>query len=159
MPARLTDPDCTLAGKRFSVAQWPKLTPAQLAAVVATCEPDNVRDFDWTFCLIKTKDLREATQDGDEPEGGWEKAYQEHVRDDRDAVKNGSPEYSGRQDWLKNVWCKNTRIYPLFLTIEDGRYYLWDGHHRLAGAFHHDVKQVACILGRPKRRRPTRKAS
>src|SRR6185437_3101327 len=94
-------------------------------------------EYDWQFILLPTAALRLATEDGEEPEGGWEGAYRRQIAMDRGAISNGSASYTGRQRWLKTEWARNTAIYPLYVVREDSAYRLWDGYRRLAAAFHH----------------------
>jgi hypothetical protein len=34
--------------------------------------------------------------------------------------------------------------------LEDGQYRVWDGYHRLAGAFWYGIEEVATFVGCPK---------
>jgi len=151
---RHTTADCSLNGARIALVDWSKLSSDELAQVVGVQEPggtaEHPQDYDWEFTTLATDELRLATEDGDEPEGGWREAYLRHTAADAEAVSLGSPEYAGREQWLR-TWCEDTRIYPLYL-VDEGGYRLWDGYHRLAGAFYLGAERVAVVLGRPKLR-------
>lgn len=146
--------DCTLDGMPIRLADWPKISSESLARIVGVHAPSDpteyAQDYDWRFVELPTELLRCASQDGDEPDGGWEQAYRDHARRDIAAVAAGSPEYAGRQKWLREHWCRNTAIYPLFVVLEENDYRLWDGHRRLAAAFFHRVPRVAVVLGTKK---------
>ena len=149
-----TVPDCTLDSAVISITQLPHLSTDELARIVGTQEPGgyllNARDYVWRFLMLPTRDLEHSNEDGEAPEGGWTAAHERHLAADQEAVENGSPEYDGRGEWLREVWCPNTAIYPLFVSLEEGEYRIWDGYRRLAGAFYYGVEQVAVILGTPR---------
>lgn len=148
-----TVPDCTLDGSPIPIDSLASLTSAQIARIVGVQAPggsnEDAAEYDWSFCCLDLESLRCCNEDGDEPDGGWKAAYLRHQENDALAVANGSPEYAGRQEWLAQ-WAGNTAIYPIFMIEDDDGYRLWDGYHRLAGAFWHDAPQVAVFLGRPK---------
>lgn len=54
-----------------------------------------------------------------------------------------------RQQWCEQ-WASNSAIYPLFVVHEGGHHVLWDGHHRLASAFWHEVEEVWAFVGVPR---------
>jgi hypothetical protein len=114
------------------------------------CSLESADDFVWRFATMDISELRHATEDGEDPEGGWEEAYARHALADAEAVKNGSPEYAGRAQWLKHVWGKDTRIHPLYVVHEEGSHRLLDGYRRLAGAFHFRINPVAVLIGERK---------
>jgi hypothetical protein len=147
----MTAADCTLDGATIDVAHWEILFPEAMARIVGQQSPggslESADDFVWRFAMMDISHLRHATEDGEEPEGGWEKAHARHILADEEAVKNGSPEYAGRAQWLERVWGEDTRIYPLYVVHEDGAYRLLDGYHRLAGAFHFPINPVAVLIG------------
>lgn len=114
---------------------------------------EDARDYTWRFEFLPLEALRCATQDGEPPEGGWEDAHQRHLQADAQAVADGSPEYAGRAEWLRDVWGPCTQIYPIFVVqedLEEGAFRLWDGHRRVAGAFQMKLARVAVLVGRPK---------
>lgn len=145
--------DCTLDGAVIPLTQLAALSSEALARVVGKQEPGNgildARHYSWRFVLIPTSELEYSNEDGEAPGGGWASAHKRHLAADLEAVKSGSPEYAGRAEWLRDVWGANTSIYPLFMSLEDGQYRLWDGHRRLAGAFYYGVEAVAVVLGVP----------
>ena len=148
-----TDNDCRLDGEPIQLDRLSCLTSEEIARVVGIQQPGgsllDAKDFEWTYCAIPLEALRFCMEDGDEPESGWKAAYLRHEMADNEAVANGSPEYAGRQDWCAQ-WVQNSAVYPLFLSCEDDRYWLWDGHHRLASAFWHDVPTVQAFVGVPR---------
>ena len=95
---------------------------------------------------MEVKKLRYATEYGEEPKVGWKNLYLQFLQED-DVASKYSPEYAGRDNWLKNDWLTCTDTYPIFVILEDSRYRLLDGYHRLAGAFYYDLENVAIILG------------
>lgn len=149
-----TVPDCSLDDMPIPLDQWTKLSPEQLASIVGTQEPgdrlEHALDYTWRFEILNVADLEFANEDGDAPHGGWRAAHERHLRADKDAVRGGSPEYAGRDEWLRDEWCQDSRVYPLFVVKEDGRYRLWDGYRRLAGAFYYGLTQVASLVGTPR---------
>lgn len=153
MRTRFSSPDCHLDGAPIAVADWSRLPSADLSAIVGPQCPsgalENPADFEWTFDFVRLGDLVDAGQDG-EPDGGWQAAYQRQLCEDAQAIAQGSPEYAGRDSWISGVWTKDTRVYPLFVVRESDGYRLWDGHHRLAGAFFYGLGRVAALIGAPK---------
>ena len=135
--------DCHLNGAPIAINNWTNMTRDQLAQVVGNQQP--------------------GEQDGETPEGGWSAAYERHLESDRQAVADGSPEYAGRDEWIRHVWLPETRIYPLYLVHEpDGgasnkpRLRLLDGHRRLAGAFYYPFNdRVFAVVGSPLMAPPT----
>lgn len=134
---------------------------AQLAQVVGTQQPGEHLEksdyFSWGTTWLRLDELLHATQDGDIPEGGWAAAYERHLEDDKQAVDNGSPEYAGRDAWLRCAWLPDSRIYPLYLVHEPAvgvldkpRLRLLDGHRRLAGAFYYNFPGlIFALVGTP----------
>lgn len=151
----LTDPDCTLNGKRLALDRLPSLSSPEICQMVKHHSPNDLtspaKAFDWAFAMLPLTVLRYSLDTGDEPAGGWKAAYLRHQANDEQAVRDGSPEYAGRQAWCAH-WVRNTALYPLVAVEEEGEYWLWDGHHRLASAFWHDAEEVAVFVGR----RPSR---
>lgn len=150
-----TVPDCTLEGKPVALADWGTLGSDALARIVGRQEPgaalESASDYTWKVAMLPVAALELATEDGDAPKGGWLAAYQRHCEQDARAVADGSPEYAGRAAWLQDAWAKDTRIYPLFVVEDEpGVYRLWDGYHRLAGAFALKLEEVCVLLGKPK---------
>lgn len=147
--------DCSLDGRPVAVADWPRLSSEELARIVGFQEPggspESAGDYGWRFAVLPVESLRRSNQDFEEPEGGWAAAHQRHLASDRRAIAEGSPEYAGRDAWLRDVWGLDTAIYPLFVVLEEDGYRLWDGHRRLAGAFAYGVKNVAVLLGEPRK--------
>lgn len=145
--------DCSLDGSPIPLDRLALLSSVQIADIVSTQQPgdcqDHADDYDWSFHLIPIQDLRCCNEDGEEPEGGWKRAYQRHQESDRAAVSGGSPEYAGRQKWLR-TWSFDTAIYPIFVVLEGGQYRLLDGYHRLAAAFWHDTAKVFAFVGQSK---------
>ena len=145
--------DCGLDGLPIPLDQLAIISSVQIANIVSTQQPgngqDHADDYDWSFQIISIQDLRCCNEDGEEPDGGWKRSYLRHQESDRAAVSSGSPEYAGRQDWLR-TWSNNTAIYPIFVVMEDGQYRLLDGYHRLAAAFWHGIDKVSAFVGRPK---------
>lgn len=153
--------DCNLDTKPITLAAWSALSSDELARVVGVQTPsvtlEYAQDYTWQFMWLPTEDIRCANDDGEEPEGGWHNAYLMHIENDRLAIANGSPEYAGRDDWLRTHWGNNTAIYPLYVVIDtdvqgQGQYRLWDGHRRLASAFFYGLNEVAILLGTEKPR-------
>lgn len=145
--------DCNLDGALIALPTWPLLSSDELARIVGKQGPGDIeedaRDYEWRFEMVPLERLRFSSEDGEEPEGGWVAAHKRHLKADAEAVAGGSPEYAGRDDWLKKVWAIDTAIYPLYVVEEeDGRLRLWDGYRRLAGAFAHKVQLVATLIGR-----------
>lgn len=145
--------DCRLNGNIIAIETLPELSSDDITNIVGIQSPgahtDNANDYIWSFQTIPLQDLRYSNEDGDEPDGGWLAAYNRHKLSDEENVKNGSPQYAGRQEWLRQ-WCQDTRLYPLFIVLEDNQYRILDGYHRLAGAFHGCIENVACFVGRTK---------
>jgi len=148
-----TAPDCTLDGECFPVSRWSSLTPEELERIVGTQghagAQGDARRYHWELRIIPVTDLVDSAMDG-EPEGGWAAAYLRQLDADQDAVAGGSPEYAGRDAWIRETWLPDTARYPLFVVIEDESYFLWDGHHRLAGAFHYGLQEVWTLVGSPR---------
>ena len=146
----LTDPDCTLDGQRILLSRLPLLSSQEIAQIVGLHSPDlhtsPAQAYHWTLERLPLDTLRCSLDTGDEPVGGWKAAYLRHQASDAEAVRNGSPEYAGRQAWCAQ-WVKNTAVYPLCVVHEAGEYWLWDGHHRLASAFWHEVLEVMAFVG------------
>jgi hypothetical protein len=145
--------DCTLDGAPIALARWPELTSAELARVVGLQCPgdalESAASYTWRLVQLPLAALERVNEDGEAPEGGWIAAYQRHCASDARAVADGSPQYAGRSDWLKNEWAQDTRIYPLFLVEEEEGLRLWDGYHRLAGAFFLALPAVWAVVGTP----------
>lgn len=147
-----TVPDCSLDGRPIPLDRLPLLTSDEISRVVGQQQPGSVledaRHYRWSYQKLFLEELRESTCDGDEPEGGWKAMYVRQKQSDEAAVRSGSPEYAGRQQWCEK-WASASGMYPLFVVKEDDRYYLWDGHHRLASAFWHEVPYVWAFVGIP----------
>lgn len=145
--------DCNLKGDPLKKDDLSSLSSEDIAVVVGTQMPGNdLEDADnyvWSFKVLPIEMLRFSNEYGEEPEGGWKEAYLRHQQSDREAVASGSIEYEGRDRFLE-AWSKDTLTYPLYVVEEDGEYRLLDGYHRLAGAFWHDVNEVAVFVGSPK---------
>lgn len=143
--------DCNLDGNTILLCDWQTLSSDQLARIVGVQEPGDMPEYahqyEWRFVFLPVEDLRYANQYYEEPDGGWPGAHQRHLHSDRRAVAEGSPEYAGRDVWLRDVWGANTAIYPLYVLKEEDGYRLLDGHRRLAGAFSYGVREVAVLLG------------
>ena len=156
----LTAPDCLYQGKQFPYLLWLQLDSAQLASVVGVQSPSGVdesaEDYDWVLQSVPTKDLALAAHEGEEPEGGWHACYLRQLEADLTAVRQGSPEYAGRDAWLRRVWLWDTLMFPLYLVKESTGYRLWDGHRRLAAAFYYNARQVFSLVGTPKAAQPLR---
>ncbi len=155
-----TVPDCHLNGARIALDEWPTLNSTQLAKIVGLQQPGEALEssscWTWEVAWVNLQNLEHATQDGDIPEGGWSAMYTRQLNDDNRAIAQGSPEYAGRDAWIQTVWLPDTRRYPLFLVKEwdsplaTPRLRLLDGHHRLAGAFHHDLQSsIFALVGTP----------
>jgi hypothetical protein len=146
----LTVQDCHLNGKSFSIKHWTRLDSTTLGQIVGVQEPghypERLDNLLWTFQYILIEKLRYANQDYEEPKGGWSEAYLRFLESDRQAAVC-SPEYLGRDTWIKEHWTQCTDIYPLYVVLEEDGYRLLDGHHRLAGAFYYKLDKVAIILG------------
>lgn len=140
-------------GNLISVKELNSLTSDQISDIVGIQSPGDSLEYSnqyhWSFQIIPLDNLRYSNEDGEEPDGGWEEAYIRHKKSDDENVKNGSPEYAGRQEWLKK-WAEDTRIYPLYFIKENDKYRILDGYHRLAGAFFEKVSNVACFVGEKK---------
>jgi hypothetical protein len=156
-----TTADCHLAGQPIEINAWSKLESDDLARIVGDQQPaeelEKSEYCTWTTDWVSVTDLLHATQDGDLPEGSWSAAYLRHLASDMQAVANGSPEYAGRDAWIRDVWLPNSRIYPLYLINEFSsrcntppRLRLLDGHRRLAGAFHYGARKVFALVGTPR---------
>lgn len=149
-----TCPDCSLDGAPIPLASWGALTPEQLGRIVGDQEPGGVLersgDYRWIWRQIPVEALRRATEDGEEPDGGWLDAYARYLAHDTQAAKEGTPERAGRAEWIRDHWRHATEIHPLY-AVEDapGELRLWDGYRRLAGAFFHKLPSVWVILGSP----------
>lgn len=148
---QLSNPDCRLNGQPFDIARLPFLSSTELGNIVGKQHPSGfIESFEgvsWQFTYLPTESLKTATEYGEEPDDGWEQLYQKFIREDLENAKY-SPEYLGRDNWIKNVWTQNTQTYPLFVIQEEQEYRILDGHHRLAGAFFYKIPQVAVILGK-----------
>lgn len=148
----MTNSDCLFNKQTFDINLFKNFTSEQLSSIVGKQSPngyqENISYFVWKFLYVDTEDLKFSTEYYEEPEGGWKKTYLQFIKDDEKAAKH-SPEYLGRDNWIKNEWIKCTDTYPLFVIFEDNHFRLLDGHHRLAGAFYYDLKKVAVILGKP----------
>lgn len=148
-----TASDCHLDGTPIPLDQLCLLDSKTLAKIVGQQQPGEhlecSSNYHWSFQCLALEKLRYSNDFGEEPDGGWKQAYLRHAQSDETAVKNGSPEYAGRQKWVQH-WCQDTRIYPLYVVFEEGQYRLWDGHHRLASAFWHEIETVYVFLGVPK---------
>lgn len=149
-----TNADCTLDGRQLLLTELPQLSSEDIAAIVGFQSPaggaeEDAEAYSWILLEIPLEDLCNCTEDGDEPEGGWKAVYERHKESDEEAIASGSSEYAGRPEWLAG-WCKNTSQYPIFIVSEDDGYRLWDGYHRLAGAFWHDITSVMAFVGTPK---------
>lgn len=146
----MTNTDCLLDGKIFNVNNFKTLNSVQLASIVGEQSPngylEDLSNYKWKFKHINIEDLRCATEYGEEPKGGWKNVYLKFLEEDERAAKY-TPEYAGRDKWIKEQWIQCSDIYPLFVILEDNNYRLLDGHHRLAGAFYYELKKVAIILG------------
>lgn len=158
--------DCHLDGAPLRLDAWPTLSSEELARIVGLQQPSDALEdpsyFAWEARMVPITELMHATQDGDVPEGGWSGAYLRHWEADREAVANGSPEYAGRDAWIREVWLPDTRIYPLYVVKEwdedpaqSARLRLLDGHRRLAGAFHYRARNVFALVGTPLMLPPT----
>lgn len=145
--------DCSLDGQPIPLERLPLLTSDEIARVVGFQQPgpvlNNAQHYTWSYQQIPLQELRESTYDGEEPDGGWKATYERHRKSDAEAIASGSPEYAGRQAWCE-TWASNSAIYPLYVVDEEGHYYLWDGHHRLASAFWHGVERVWAFVGVPR---------
>jgi len=150
---RTTALDCNLDGEPLLTTQLHTLSSDEIVRVVGNQSPggqdEDADDYSWSFQRIRLEDLRCCNEDGEEPEGGWKAAFARHLKSDAEAVAAGSPEYAGRAEWIEE-WCKDTAMYPIFVVVEDGQYRIWDGYHRLAGAFWHGIEDVAAFVGAPK---------
>ena len=148
-----TTSDCKLEGHTIDFDNLPFLDSESISKIIGKQQAGErlelASDYHWSFQMLSVDDLRYCNQYGEEPDGGWKAAYLRHKESDELAVKNGSPEYAGRQEW-NALWCQDTRLYPLYVVLEDGEYRLWDGHHRLASAFWHEIDTVCVFLGMPK---------
>jgi hypothetical protein len=146
----LTAADCTLDGASFDVSRWPTLSSDELARVVGIQIHEGAAgtagDYRWELRLVPLTELQNSALDG-EPDAGWSAAYLRQLEADREAVASGSPEYAGRDIWIRDTWLPNTACYPLFAVVEDAGLLLWDGHHRLAGAFHYGQTAVWTLVG------------
>lgn len=146
--------DCSLDGEPIELLLWPTLSSAALERIVGEQQPGNELESAgtclWSFESVPLDDLRACTEDGDEPDDGWIATYARYLAQDQEAVSGGSPDYAGRDDWIRNAWSKDTSIYPLYLVNEAGEWRLWDGHRRLAGAFHFGLTSVFAVVGRPR---------
>lgn len=150
MKTIFTNSDCLFQKNVFEIKNWKKFNSEELASIVGDQHPngymEDLTDFKWKFLSLNIKALKCATEYNEEPEGGWNKLYLQFLKDDESAAKT-SPEYAGRDNWLKNEWLPCTETYPLFVIKEDGNYRVLDGHHRLAGAFYYKLESVAVVLG------------
>lgn len=150
-PDRTTVPDCHLNGRPVLLKDWASLSSDQLATIVGCQNPGDsiiyAHDYTWTVQRLLVADLQHSTWDGEIPTGGWAAAYTRHCRSDEEAIRNGSPEYHGRPQWLE-TWVQQSDIYPLYVIVDEDGYRLLDGHHRLAGAFWHQVTHVWALVGR-----------
>ena len=145
--------DCSLDGMPIPLDRLHLLTSDEIARVVGFQQPgselNDARRYTWSYQKISLQDLRESTYDGEEPDGGWKAMYERQKESDARAIASGSPEYAGRQEWCKQ-WASNSALYPLYVVDEEGHFYLWDGHHRLASAFWHGVEHVWAFVGLPR---------
>jgi hypothetical protein len=149
-----TVPDCNLHGDPIRLDSLHDLTSDQISEIVGVQDPsgdhlEQPGEYKLGFERIFLRDLRQCNEDGEEPEGGWKAAYLANEKSDRRAIEQGSPEYAGRQEWLRE-WADNTAIYPIYVVFENGSYRLWDGYRRVAGAFWHDLNEVSAFVGYPK---------
>lgn len=146
----MTNSDCLFNGNPINVNDLKKLNSDQLSTIVGQQSPngylEDLSNFKWKFTYINIEKLRFATEYGEEPKEGWKNLYLKFLNDDEKAAKH-TPEYAGRDLWIKEQWTKCTDTYPLFVILENNNYRLLDGHHRLAGAFYYQLKKVAIILG------------
>lgn len=147
--------DCCLDGTPIALDRWPDLTSDELTRVVGDQDPggdlEHARDYHWQVIRLPLEELRRCNEDGEEPDGGWIAAHQSHCEQDALAIKNGSPEYEGRPQWLREQWCEDTAIYPLYaVRTEEGGYRLWDGYRRLAGGFANGLTEALVVLGTPR---------
>ncbi|WP_411839693.1 hypothetical protein [Paracoccus sp. ME4] len=151
LAAAVTARDCLLDGDRIRIDRIPELSSAEIARIIgpneAGLEGASADEFIWHSERIPLDRLVACNQDGAEPAGGWKAAYERHRVSDERAVRDGSPAYAGRQDWLEG-WARQTEIYPIYLLEDAGRYFMVDGHHRLAGAHFHDAPFVWAFVGR-----------
>lgn len=145
-----TNLDCLFEGDNFDTTMWNKFTSSQLASIVGDQHPngylEDLKGFNWQFTSIKTEKLNLATEYGEAPDGGWKQLYLKFLEEDILAAIH-TPEYAGRDTWLKNEWISCTKTYPLFVLYQENEYRILDGYHRLAGAFYYGLKSVSIILG------------
>jgi hypothetical protein len=102
--------------------------------------------YDWKLVELPTADLMSSTEDDELSKEEWVAKYRRQLESDRQAVGSGSPEYAGRDAWIRQ-WILRSDTYPLFVVAEQQEYRLWDGHHRLAGAVFHGAQKVWVLLG------------
>jgi hypothetical protein len=150
MKPTYTNSDCLYKNKTFDIKKWNTFNSKELASIVGDQHPngylEDLAHFDWKFLHLDIQDLKLSTEYNEEPEGGWKKLYLRFLKED-DTAAETSPEYAGRDKWLKNEWLLCTETYPLFVIKEDGNYRVLDGHHRLAGAFYYKLKSLSVVLG------------
>lgn len=148
----ITNSDCLFQKKPFDIQQFQFFNSEELGSIVGQQSPngydENLKNVTWSYQFIDTINLQYATEYNEEPEGGWKQLYLKFLKED-EAAAQFSPEYLGRDDWIKNQWCQCTEIYPLYILKEDNQLRILDGHHRLAGAFYYEIPQIAIILGVP----------
>jgi hypothetical protein len=129
----ITNSDCLFNGKTFNISLFKQFNSEQLLSIIGRQSPngyeENLEGFQWAFQYIDIKKLKYATEYNEEPEGGWENLYLKFLNEDEEAAKY-SPEYNGRDNWIKNEWSECTDTYPLFVIKENNNYRLLDGHHR-----------------------------
>jgi hypothetical protein len=147
----LTDPDCTLDSSQICVSKLRLLDSCEISRIVGVQQfgerLEYAKNYSWSFSVMPIADLALSSCEASEPEGGWAACYLRFLINDEEAVRCGSPEYAGRDAWIKSRWCVNTHIYPLFIIKDASGYRLLDGHHRLAGAFHYQLTSVAVFVG------------
>jgi hypothetical protein len=144
-----SNPDCLFENKIFDTQRLSTFSSEQLASIVGQQHPNGyIEDLSkgvFSFLYIPTQDLKFATEYNEEPQGGWAKLYEKFLKEDEIASKY-SPEYLGRDEWIRNHWLICTATYPLFIIKENNVYRVLDGTHRLSGAFYYELPQVASIL-------------
>ena len=157
--AACTTSDCHLDGVPIGLDQWSLLHSNELGRIVGIQqpgeEPEESARCEWQAIWVTISDLLHASEDGDIPDKGWSAAYARYLKSDQQAVSHNSPQYAGRDAWIRDVWLPDTRIYPLYAVNEwssdtnSFRLRLLDGYHRTAGAFHYGAKKVFALIGHP----------
>jgi hypothetical protein len=102
--------------------------------------------YAWKLVEMSTADLMSSKEEDELSKEEWMAMYRRQLESDQQAIENGSPEYAGRDAWIRQ-WILMSETYPLFVVAEQQGYRLWDGHHRLAGAFFHGAPKVWVLLG------------